>query len=73
MNMVKGPLRKIPEAAKEELKKIFEVTGGTELFNTIEKYSKEKAEEMGLEFKDEGIDNEYFNEVFKANNKKHTL
>lgn len=68
-----GPLRRISDDVKDELKKIFEVTGGTELFNTIEEHSKEKAEEMGLEFKDEGIDNEYFNEVFKANNNKHTL
>jgi len=57
----------------EELKKIFEVTGGTDLFNTIERFSKEKAEEMGLQFSDKGIDNEYFAEVFTANNKNHTL
>jgi len=68
-----GPLRRISDDVKDELKKIFEVTGGTELFNTIEEHSREKAEEMGLEFKDEGIDNEYFNEVFTANNNKHTL
>ena len=68
-----GPLRKIPDDVKEELKRIFEVTGGTELFDTIEEHSKKKAEEMGLEFKDKGIDNEYFKEVFSANNKKHTL
>jgi heterodisulfide reductase subunit C len=68
-----GPLRKISDDVKVELKNIFEVTGGTEMFNTIEKHSRAKAEEMGLEFKDEGIDNEYFKEVFKANNKKHTL
>jgi heterodisulfide reductase subunit C1 len=68
-----GPLRKIPEETREELKKIFEVTGGTELFNDIEEYSKKKAEDMGLEFKEDGIDNEYFSEVFTANNKKHTL
>jgi heterodisulfide reductase subunit C len=67
-----GPLRKIPEDAKEELKKIFEVTGGKELFNTIEEHSKRKAAEMGLQFKDEGIDNEYFIEVFTANNKNHS-
>jgi heterodisulfide reductase subunit C len=66
-----GPLRKIPEDAKEELKKIFEVTGGMELLNTIEEHSRKKAEEMGLQFSNEGIDNEYFIEVFTANKKKH--
>lgn len=68
-----GPLRKIPEDAKEELKKIFEVTGGTDFFKTIEEYSKKKAADMGLQFSDEGIDNEYFIEVYTANNKKHSL
>lgn len=68
-----GPLRKIPEDAREELKKIFEVTGGTELFNTIEEHSKRKASEMGLQYNKEGIDNDYFIEVYTANNKKHTI
>jgi heterodisulfide reductase subunit C len=67
-----GPLRKIPDDAKEELRKIFEVTGGSELFDTIEKHSKRKAAEMGLEIDDEGINNEYFIEVFTADNKKHS-
>lgn len=67
-----GPLRKIPEDAKEELRKIFEVTGGTDFFNTIEEHSKRKAAEMGLQFSNEGIDNEYFIEVYTANNGTHT-
>lgn len=67
-----GPLRKIPDDAKEELRKIFEVTGGKELFDTIESFSREKASEMGLQFSDEGIDNEYFVEVFTRNNNSHT-
>lgn len=67
-----GPLRKIPEDAKEELRKIFEVTGGTRFFNTIEEHSKKKAAEMGLQFSDKGIDNEYFIEVYTANNKNHS-
>jgi heterodisulfide reductase subunit C len=67
-----GPLRKIPEDAREELKRIFEVTGGNELFDTIEKYSRKKASEMGLQFDREGIDNEYFIEVYTSNNKSHT-
>ena len=68
-----GPLRSIPDDAKEELKKIFEVTGGTEFFKTIEEHSKRKASEMGLQFSNEGIDNEYFIEVYTANNKSHTV
>lgn len=68
-----GPLRRIPDDAKEELKNIFEVTGGTEFLNNIEKYSKKKAEEMGLETDDKGVDNEYFTEVFTANNGSHTI
>lgn len=67
-----GPLRRIPDDAKEELRKIFEVTGGTQFFDTIEDYSKKKAAEMGLKFDDKGIDNEYFIEVFTANSKKHS-
>jgi heterodisulfide reductase subunit C len=67
-----GPLRKIPEDAKEELRKIFEVTGGTGFFETIEEFSKKKAASMGLEFKKEGIDNEYFVNVFTARSDKHS-
>ena len=67
-----GPLRKIPDDTREELKRIFEVSGGKDLFDKIEKFSKEKAREMGLQFKKEGIDNEYFVEVYTANTKNHT-
>jgi heterodisulfide reductase subunit C len=66
-----GPLRKIPESAREELKKIFDVTGGTEFFETIEEHSKKKAAEMGLQFSNEGIDNDYFVEIYTANNGNH--
>jgi len=68
-----GPLRRIPEDAKEELIKIFEVTGGTKLYETIETHSRNKAAEMGLQFDEEGIDNEYFIETYTACNKKHTF
>lgn len=66
-----GPLRKIPQEALDELKKIFDVTGGTEFFNLIEEHSKRKASEMGLQFSSEGIDNDYFVEVYTANNGTH--
>jgi heterodisulfide reductase subunit C1 len=67
-----GPLRKIPQDALDELKKIFDVTGGTEFFNLIEEHSRIKASEMGLQFKNEGIDNDYFVEVYTANNGTHS-
>jgi len=66
-------LRLIPDDAKEELKKIFEVTGGNDLFNKIEEHSRVKAKDMGLKFEEKGINNEYFTEVFTANNKNHTV
>jgi heterodisulfide reductase subunit C1 len=66
-----GPLRKIPKEALDELKKIFDVTGGTEFFELIEEHSKVKASEMGLQLNSEGTDNDYFVEVFTANNGTH--
>ena len=66
-----GPLRKIPQEALDELKKIFDVTGGTELFDLIEEHSKRKASEMGLQFSSEGTDNDYFVEVYTTNNGTH--
>jgi heterodisulfide reductase subunit C len=66
-----GILRKIPESTLDELHRIFEVTGGLERYSKIEEYSKRKAEEMDLEL-DEGLDNEYFRQVYKTNNGSHT-
>jgi heterodisulfide reductase subunit C1 len=66
-----GILRKIPEEAMEEIRKIFEVTGGNRRYERIEFYSKKKAEELNLEL-DEGIDNEYFRHIYKTNNGSHT-
>lgn len=66
-----GILRKIPDETLDELKRIFEVTGGLKRYEKIEYYSKEKAEEMDLNL-DETTDNEYFRHIFKANNGSHT-
>ncbi|PKM92513.1 MAG: hypothetical protein CVU81_00005 [Euryarchaeota archaeon HGW-Euryarchaeota-1] len=66
-----GVLRKIPDDAMEEINKIFEFTGGKARFEKIEKYSKEKAKELGEKFGD-GIDNEYFINLFTKNSSKHT-
>ena len=66
-----GMLRKIPEEALDEVRKIFEVTGGKARFEKIERFSKAKAEEMNLKF-DNGIDNEYFNHIYSHNNNTHS-
>jgi hypothetical protein len=65
-----GILRKIPEEAMAEIRKIFEVTGGTERFEKIEEYSRKKAAEMNLEL-DEGIDCEYFGHIYRTNSENH--
>lgn len=65
-----GILRKISDESLQELKKIFDVTGGTARYNQIEKCSKAKADEMGLSF-DETNDNEYFTHVYTSINKDH--
>ncbi|MFN8240910.1 MAG: 4Fe-4S dicluster domain-containing protein [Bacteroidales bacterium] len=66
-----GILRKIPQDTLDELRRIFEVTGGIERYDKIEECSKRKAEEMGLELT-EGIDNEYFEFIYKNNSGNHT-
>ena len=43
-----GALRRIPQEDLDELQAIFDVTGGTERIELVEKYSLAKAEEMGL-------------------------
>jgi len=71
LNGKEGPTRKISDDVLNELKSIFKVTGGQDLYDAIEKASEKKAEEMGLEFKKEGIDFEYFRHIFTANNGNH--
>ena len=66
-----GILRKIPDEALEEIRKIFEVTGGLERFDQIEDYSKKKANEMGLKM-DETNNNEYFRHIYTTNSNKHS-
>jgi heterodisulfide reductase subunit C1 len=65
-----GILKKTPQGTLDELKNIFEVTGGKQRFEKIEEFSKKKAEEMGLGF-DETISCEYFGHIYKHNNNKH--
>jgi len=65
-----GILRKIPEETLDEIRRIFEVSGGKARFDTIEAYSKKKAEELKLGFGD-GLDNEYFAHIYKHNSGCH--
>ncbi len=65
-----GILRKIPEETLDEIRKIFEVSGGMDRFSSIEKHSEMKAREMGLAF-DGTNDCEYFSHVYKTNKKDH--
>lgn len=66
-----GILRKIPEETLNELRKIFEVTGGIRRYEKIEFYSKKKAIELDLDL-DDTTDNEYFRHIYKTNNGSHT-
>jgi heterodisulfide reductase subunit C1 len=66
-----GILRKIPQEALDEIKKIFDETGGTERFRKIEEYSEKKAKELNIAF-GEGLDNDYFRHIYSHNNNKHS-
>lgn len=65
-----GILRKIPQETLDELQRIFEVTGGIKRFNDIERFSEQKAKEMGVAF-GEGMDNDYFKMIYTQNLVKH--
>ena len=66
-----GPLRKIPQEALDELKRIFDVTGATDLFNSIEEKSASKAAEMGLQF-DSSLNCGYVNQIYNLDSGIHT-
>jgi heterodisulfide reductase subunit C len=66
-----GPLRKIPEEAMEEVRRIFDVTGATDLYKFIEEQSSKKAAEMGLEF-DTRLDCEYMSEIYNHDSGIHS-
>ena len=59
-----GTLRKISRETMDELKSIFDNTGGTDFYELIEEYSRKKAKEMGM-ISDDGNMNEYFMHVYK--------
>lgn len=58
-----GALRRIDDASLAELHRIFELTGGMDFFETIDRCSDEKAREMGFE----GADEEYMMHTYTVN------
>lgn len=73
LNGKEGPTRKISDDVLQELKNIFEVTGGQDLYDAIEKASELKAAEMNMEFKSEGRDFEYYRHVVTADSGNHQV
>jgi heterodisulfide reductase subunit C len=57
-----GTLRNTSQESLDDLKKIFDETGGTRRFEKIEKFSNAKADELDIDFK-EGKD-DYFNYLY---------
>lgn len=60
-----GALRKVDDESLEELRNIFEVTGGSRFLENIENHSMQKAEEMGMD------DERYFLYTYTENNRNH--
>ena len=59
-----GALRKIDTETLDELHRIFDTSGGTAMFETIERHSDRKARELGYE---QGADERYLMDVFRNN------
>jgi heterodisulfide reductase subunit C len=62
-----GPVREIDSETLGEIRRIFEVTGGMDMYNTIEEHSRRKAREMGFD----NADDEYFMEIYRYNSNNH--
>ena len=62
-----GGLRKIPQESLDQLKKIFDVTGATELMNKVINDAHLQAEKENLS------DEEYFKKVYTVNNSENHL
>ena len=63
-----GAGRKIDDRSMEEIRSIFEVTGGMRFFENIETCSDKKAKEMGYE----KAGDDYFHDVFTTNSGQHS-
>lgn len=64
-----GAFRKIDEGSLDEIRRIFEVSGGKAMFDAIEMHSERKARQMGFE----GANQSYVNEVYTANSGNHSI
>ena len=62
-----GPIREIDPETLDEIRRIFEVTGGNEMYDAIERHSDRKAREMGFD----GANDDYFREVYRYNSNTH--
>lgn len=62
-----GALRKVSDDALGEIRRIFDITGGTAMFDAIEEHSERKAREMGYD----GADDKYFNDTYTNNSNDH--
>ena len=62
-----GALRKIDDESMEEIRRIFEVSGGKAFYDTIELHSDRKAREMGYD----GATNEYMMDTYTHNSENH--
>lgn len=65
-----GSLRKIDAESMQELRAIFDQTGGSDWMDMIERYSEIKAKEMGIPFKAGSFD-DYFFLTYTENNGRH--
>ena len=66
-----GALRIIPKESIDEIQKIFEVSGGKELSDTIEHFSEYKANDLDITFNSAIEGNDYFMHVFTENSNHH--
>lgn len=62
-----GALRRIDEESMQELHRIFDVSGGREFYDTIERHSERKAREMGFD----SADDDYMMQTYTTNSEKH--
>lgn len=62
-----GALRKVDDDTLDEIRRIFDVSGGTKMFNAIEEHSERKAREMGYPSANE----EYLMDVYTQNSETH--
>ncbi len=60
-----GAVRKIPQKDLDEIKKIFDITGGTKRIEMVESAAQKKARELGL------TEEEYYNRINTENSGMH--